>query len=177
MRARCLWPVSWAAHPSRTPHSINQTMSLVMNSLQIVFVIEKPDVYKNPSSETYVVFGVVNIEDQQTKLAQAAEQFRYASSVFGGGGGCLARRVLPGMAAAAAVTGWTPLRAALACEPSFQYIQASPPNRTPTMKLVSVPPFHPAQAGPEPRRRRRVWLRGQARGRGDGRPRPGRRGG
>lgn len=45
--------------------------------LQILFVISKPDVFKSPNSETYVIFGEAKIEDLSSQLqAQAAQQFR-----------------------------------------------------------------------------------------------------
>ncbi|EHB17330.1 Nascent polypeptide-associated complex subunit alpha, muscle-specific form [Heterocephalus glaber] len=46
-------------------------------SKNILFVITKPDVYKSPVSDTYIVFGEIKIEDlsQQAQLA-AAEKFK-----------------------------------------------------------------------------------------------------
>lgn len=45
--------------------------------LQILFVISKPDVFKSPNSETYVIFGEAKIEDLSSQLqSQAAQQFR-----------------------------------------------------------------------------------------------------
>jgi nascent polypeptide-associated complex subunit alpha len=45
--------------------------------LQILFVVSKPDVFKSPTSETYVIFGEAKIEDLSSQLqAQAAQQFR-----------------------------------------------------------------------------------------------------
>ncbi|XP_033039640.1 nascent polypeptide-associated complex subunit alpha-2 [Trachypithecus francoisi] len=43
----------------------------------ILFVVTKPDVYKSPASDTYIVFGEAKIQDlsQQAQLA-AAEKFR-----------------------------------------------------------------------------------------------------
>lgn len=44
---------------------------------QILFVISKPDVFKSPNSDTYVVFGEAKIEDLSSQLqTQAAEQFK-----------------------------------------------------------------------------------------------------
>jgi nascent polypeptide-associated complex subunit alpha len=44
---------------------------------QILFVINKPDVYKSPASDTYVIFGEAKIEDLNAQAqAAAAEQFR-----------------------------------------------------------------------------------------------------
>jgi nascent polypeptide-associated complex subunit alpha len=44
--------------------------------LQILFVIQKPDVLKSPNSDTYVIFGEAKIEDLSAQAsAQAAEQF------------------------------------------------------------------------------------------------------
>jgi nascent polypeptide-associated complex subunit alpha len=40
-------------------------------------VVSKPDVFKSPTSETYVIFGEAKIEDLSSQLqAQAAQQFR-----------------------------------------------------------------------------------------------------
>jgi len=49
----------------------------IRKSKNILFVITKPDVYKNPASDTYVVFGEAKIEDlsQQAQMA-AAEKFK-----------------------------------------------------------------------------------------------------
>ena len=47
---------------------------------QILFVISKPDVFKSPSSDTYVIFGEAKIEDLSAQAAgAAAEQFRCAA--------------------------------------------------------------------------------------------------
>lgn len=44
---------------------------------QILFFISKPDVFKSPNSETYVIFGEAKIEDLSSQLqTQAAQQFR-----------------------------------------------------------------------------------------------------
>ncbi|KAJ8759755.1 hypothetical protein K2173_009856 [Erythroxylum novogranatense] len=49
----------------------------VKKSKNIIFVISKPDVFKSPTSDTYVVFGEAKIEDLSSQLqTQAAEQFR-----------------------------------------------------------------------------------------------------
>ena len=41
-------------------------------------MISKPDVYKSPSSDTYVIFGEAKIEDLSAQAAgAAAEQFRW----------------------------------------------------------------------------------------------------
>jgi len=40
-------------------------------------VISKPDVFKSPASDTYVIFGEAKIEDLSSQLqSQAAEQFK-----------------------------------------------------------------------------------------------------
>ena len=41
----------------------------IRKSKNILFVINKPDVYKNPASDTYIVFGEAKIED----LSQQAQ--------------------------------------------------------------------------------------------------------
>ncbi|CAM9388325.1 unnamed protein product [Chrysoparadoxa australica] len=49
----------------------------VKKSKNILFVISKPDVFKSPSSDTYIIFGEAKIEDLNAQAqAQAAEQFR-----------------------------------------------------------------------------------------------------
>ncbi|KAK6130347.1 hypothetical protein DH2020_035904 [Rehmannia glutinosa] len=43
----------------------------------VLFIISKPDVFKSPNSETYVIFGEAKIEDLSSQLqTQAAQQFR-----------------------------------------------------------------------------------------------------
>ncbi|XP_066157743.1 nascent polypeptide-associated complex subunit alpha-like [Euwallacea fornicatus] len=51
----------------------------IRKSKNILFVINKPDVYKNPVSDTYIVFGEAKIEDlsQQAQVA-AAEKLKEA---------------------------------------------------------------------------------------------------
>ena len=50
----------------------------------MLFVIAQPDVYKNPNSETYVIFGEAKVEDPtQNALGAAARQFEEAA-VAGG---------------------------------------------------------------------------------------------
>ncbi|MQM19046.1 hypothetical protein Taro_052045 [Colocasia esculenta] len=45
--------------------------------LIILFVISKPDVFKSPNSDTYVIFGEAKIEDLSSQLqTQAAQQFK-----------------------------------------------------------------------------------------------------
>jgi nascent polypeptide-associated complex subunit alpha len=44
-----------------------------------LFVISKPDVYKSPASDTYIIFGEAKIEDLSNNLANAAKQFEGAS--------------------------------------------------------------------------------------------------
>jgi len=42
-----------------------------------LFVISKPDVFKSPASDTYIIFGEAKIEDLSAQAqASAAEQFR-----------------------------------------------------------------------------------------------------
>nr|XP_008009413.2 nascent polypeptide-associated complex subunit alpha-2 [Chlorocebus sabaeus] len=49
----------------------------IRKSKNILFVVTKPDVYKSPASDTYLVFGETKIQDlsQQAQLA-AAEKFK-----------------------------------------------------------------------------------------------------
>ncbi|KAF6137641.1 hypothetical protein GIB67_030533 [Kingdonia uniflora] len=49
----------------------------IKKAKNILFVISKPDVFKSPHSETYVLFGEAKIEDLSSQLqAQAAQKFR-----------------------------------------------------------------------------------------------------
>lgn len=49
----------------------------IRKSKNILFVINKPDVYKSPGSDTYIVFGEAKIEDlSQHAQLKAAEQFK-----------------------------------------------------------------------------------------------------
>ncbi len=53
-------------------------VSLISNvcSEQILFVISQPEVYKSPTSDTYVLFGEAKIEDLSAQsLAETAKQF------------------------------------------------------------------------------------------------------
>lgn len=49
----------------------------IKRAKNILFFISKPDVFKSPNSETYVIFGEAKIEDLSSQLqTQAAQQFR-----------------------------------------------------------------------------------------------------
>merc|ERR1712200_223106 len=53
----------------------------IRKSRNILFVINKPDVYKNPASDTYIVFGEAKIEDLNQKAHMAAvEKFKAAEA-------------------------------------------------------------------------------------------------
>merc|ERR1712157_334308 len=79
----------------------------VKKSKNVLFVISKPDVFKSPNSDTYVVFGEAKSEDlNASNQAAAAKQFRQqaaaasaAAAATGGAGG-----VTPSGVAAEAVT-------------------------------------------------------------------------
>ncbi|XP_074600114.1 nascent polypeptide associated complex protein alpha subunit [Brevipalpus obovatus] len=61
----------------------------IRKSKNILFVINKPDVFKSPASDTYIVFGEAKIEDLSQKAQMAAaEKFKApdGSSVLGGAG-------------------------------------------------------------------------------------------
>ena len=38
--------------------------------MQILFVISKPDVFKSPASDTYIIFGEAKIEDLSAQAVQ-----------------------------------------------------------------------------------------------------------
>ncbi|XP_010538872.1 PREDICTED: nascent polypeptide-associated complex subunit alpha-like protein 5 [Tarenaya hassleriana] len=49
----------------------------IKRSKNVLFVISKPDVFKSPNSETYVIFGEAKIDDLSSQLqAQAAQKFK-----------------------------------------------------------------------------------------------------
>ncbi|KAH1107453.1 hypothetical protein J1N35_011221 [Gossypium stocksii] len=49
----------------------------IKRTKNILFFISKPDVFKSPNSETYVIFGEAKIDDLSSQLqTQAAQQFR-----------------------------------------------------------------------------------------------------
>ena len=68
----------------------------VKKSKNVLFVIHKPDVFKSPNAETYVVFGEAKSEDQSAvSQAAAAKQFQAQQAaavpqVPGGAGGAAA---------------------------------------------------------------------------------------
>ncbi|XP_027109942.1 nascent polypeptide-associated complex subunit alpha-like protein 2 [Coffea eugenioides] len=53
------------------------TRVTIKRTKNILFFISKPDVFKSPNSDTYVIFGEAKIEDLSSQLqTQAAQQFR-----------------------------------------------------------------------------------------------------
>ncbi|GAA0186284.1 basic helix-loop-helix transcription factor [Lithospermum erythrorhizon] len=49
----------------------------IKRTKNVLFFISKPDVFKSPNSDTYVIFGEAKIEDLSSQLQkQAAQQFR-----------------------------------------------------------------------------------------------------
>ncbi|KAB5531510.1 hypothetical protein DKX38_018222 [Salix brachista] len=57
--------------------TIKRTKNVFFRCIFILFFISKPDVFKSPNSETYVIFGEAKIEDLSSQLqTQAAQQFR-----------------------------------------------------------------------------------------------------
>ncbi|XP_050295110.1 nascent polypeptide-associated complex subunit alpha [Anthonomus grandis grandis] len=68
----------------------------IRKSKNILFVINKPDVYKNPVSDTYIVFGEAKIEDlsQQAQVA-AAEKFKEVNPAGDGAAGSTTTSVAP----------------------------------------------------------------------------------
>ncbi|CAG9761841.1 unnamed protein product [Ceutorhynchus assimilis] len=68
----------------------------IRKSKNILFVINKPDVYKNPVSDTYIVFGEAKIEDlsQQAQVA-AAEKFKEVNPAGDGAAGTTTTVVAP----------------------------------------------------------------------------------
>uniref|UniRef100_A0A4W4EMW0 NAC-A/B domain-containing protein n=1 Tax=Electrophorus electricus TaxID=8005 RepID=A0A4W4EMW0_ELEEL len=79
--SRLKFPISLAFYQAMSKLGLRQvtgvTRVTIRKSKNILFVITKPDVYKSPASDTYIVFGEAKIEDlsQQAQLA-AAEKFK-----------------------------------------------------------------------------------------------------
>ncbi|XP_074653080.1 nascent polypeptide-associated complex subunit alpha-like [Tubulanus polymorphus] len=64
------------------------TRVTIRKSKNILFVINKPDVFKSPASDTYIVFGEAKIEDlSQQAQVQAAEKFKAPDGGFGSASG------------------------------------------------------------------------------------------
>merc|ERR1719234_956975 len=58
------------------------TRVTIRKSKNILFVINKPDVYKSPAGDTHIVFGEAKIEDlSQQAQVQAAEKFKQPEPV------------------------------------------------------------------------------------------------
>lgn len=55
-------------------HIPDVTRVAIRKSKNILFVINKPDVYKNPMTDTYIVFGEAKIEDLSQKAQMAAAE-------------------------------------------------------------------------------------------------------
>merc|ERR1711872_203635 len=62
---------------------VGVTRVTIRKSKNILFVINRPDVFKSPASDTYIVFGEAKIEDlsQQAQMA-AAEKFKASEPTF-----------------------------------------------------------------------------------------------
>ncbi|KAG9158063.1 hypothetical protein Leryth_000222 [Lithospermum erythrorhizon] len=53
------------------------TRVTIKRTKNVLFYISKPDVFKSPNSDTYIIFGEAKIEDLSSQLqTQAAQQFR-----------------------------------------------------------------------------------------------------
>jgi len=76
----------------------------IKKAKNILFVISKPDVFKSPASDTYVIFGEAKIEDINSQLAAGAEQFKHAEPSIPD----LAAAPAPAAAAAAAASSTAP---------------------------------------------------------------------
>ena len=61
------------------------TRVTVKKNKNYLFVIPKPEVYRSPTSDTFIIFGEAKIEDLSAKAqANAAEQFKIPEVVAGG---------------------------------------------------------------------------------------------
>lgn len=63
------------------------TRVTMRKSKNIIFVISKPDVYKSPASDTYIVFGEAKVEDlsHQAQMAAAADKFKLSQAAAAAG--------------------------------------------------------------------------------------------
>merc|ERR1712039_442848 len=54
------------------------TRATIKKSKNILFVIERPDVFKSPNSDSYVIFGKIKMDDfgQQSQFQKAAESLQ-----------------------------------------------------------------------------------------------------
>ena len=78
--------------------AISPSISSTVLQLQIMFVVAKPDVFKSPDSDTYIIFGEAKVEDFGAQAqAQAAQNFAPPSQ-------SAAQAVQPTSTSAAAVT-------------------------------------------------------------------------
>ena len=58
----------------------------IRKNKNILFVVSRPDVFKSPASDTYVIFGEAKVEDMTASMAQqAAAQFAAAGGAGGAG--------------------------------------------------------------------------------------------
>merc|ERR1712062_94618 len=58
----------------------------IRKSKNILFVISRPDVYKSPASDTYIVFGEAKIDDlSQQAQVRAVDQFKNQEASMGAG--------------------------------------------------------------------------------------------
>ena len=82
-RAPRVWPLGIASTlPPLRPRPRRRSAGLRPHPApppraQILFVIQKPDVFKSPASDTYIIFGEAKIEDLSAQAqTAAAEQFK-----------------------------------------------------------------------------------------------------
>merc|ERR1712039_423444 len=56
------------------------TRATIKKSKNILFVVERPDVYKSPNSDSYVLFGKIKMDDfgQQSQFQKAADSLQAA---------------------------------------------------------------------------------------------------
>ena len=78
------------------------TRVAIRKSKTILFVVQKPDVFKNPGSNSYVVFGEAKIEDLSAKQQAAAAQQQAMAQANLAAQGQVPASVVPPVAAAAA---------------------------------------------------------------------------
>ena len=75
--------ISHNCKPERSIPTSLKVISMFFTSsdLQIMFVIAKPDVFKSPNADTYIIFGEAKIEDLGAQAqAHAAQSFLPSST-------------------------------------------------------------------------------------------------
>jgi hypothetical protein len=153
----CCCVVAAAAGPApRTLPRLLQhspTHPLPLPAAQILFVIQKPDVFKSPNSDTYIIFG-------EAKIENLSEQVR--AGRCGRSGSCRALGPMQGSGPDAGL--WARCRA-LGPGPALYAAQQPPRPFTPALTAPPCPLPLPPACPPGPGQRRGAVPHGARHGR------------